>query len=90
MTPAQRLKELCLFSLEMTEWRHDNCLQIFKGCCKEEKKKLFSMSFGTRTRNNGLKKHQRQFGYTIKESFLTVGEDKPWTRLCREVEDFYL
>lgn len=61
MTPAQRLKELCLFSLEMTEWRHDNCLQIFKGCCKEEKKKLFSMSFGTRTRNNGLKKHQRQF-----------------------------
>lgn len=43
MTPAQRLKELCLFSLEMTEWRHDNWLQIFKGCCKEEKKKLFSM-----------------------------------------------
>lgn len=29
-------------------------------------------------------------GYIIKESFLTVREDKHWTRLCMEMEDFYL
>lgn len=38
----------------------------------------------------GWKSIRGNLGYTIKESFLTVGEDKPWTRLCMEVEDFYL
>lgn len=30
MTHKQRLEKLCLFSLEKTEGRHDNSLQIFK------------------------------------------------------------
>lgn len=78
MTHEQRLKELCLFSLEKRRLRGDMIIVFkhIKGCCKEEEKKLFSISLGTVTRNNRLQKLQRQFRLYYSEKLLNCERRK--------------
>lgn len=51
-----------------TVGRHDNSLQVPKGCCKGCNK-LFSWSRMDKTRNNGPKLQQRRFKLDIRKDF---------------------